>query len=97
MDNPNNSPCRQNQCCDFTDGEDPNWDDPLRDKGCCVPIPVRRDCLAPVLPLPQCGETNPIITYDPETEEFFALTTLFDSNCSAFTDNNGSPILSLIA
>lgn len=82
--------------CDWTDGDDPD-DDNLRDKGCCTPIPVKLTCLAPVLPLPQCGEVNPIITYDPETEEYFALTTLFDSNCSAITDSTGSPFLTLIA
>jgi hypothetical protein len=82
--------------CDWTDGEDP-LDELLRDKGCCAPPPVRRDCLAPVLPLPKCGETNPIITNNPETGQFAVLTTLFDSNCSAITDSNGSPFLTLIA
>ena len=82
--------------CDITDGDDPDNDD-LRDKGCCGPIPVKRTCVAPVLPVPDCDEEDPVITYDPETEEFFALTTLYDSNCSPITDSNGSPFLTLIA
>lgn len=85
-----------NHCCDITDGDDP-LDDVLRDKGCCTPIPVKRDCVAPVIPTPECDEADPVVIYDPDTEQFYVLTTIYDSNCSALIDSTGSSLLSLIA
>jgi hypothetical protein len=78
--------------CDFTDGAEP-----IADTGCCTPLPTRRDCGAPTLPTFACDEVEPIVAYDPETEEFAVLTTLYDSICSAITDSAASPILTLIA
>lgn len=89
-------PCHQKHCCDFTDSDDPD-DELLRDKGCCGPIPVKRDCLAPVLPVPECDEEDPVITYDPETEEFFALSIMYDNQCSPWwTTSVNDPWMALI-
>lgn len=85
------SPCCHN--CDFTDVSDL----PEQDTGCCTPLPVRIECGAPVLPTPDCDEQDPIVEYDPDTEEFTVLSTMYDQNCSALTDSTGSPLLSLIA
>lgn len=84
-----NSPCCHD-CTDFTD-------DPREDTGCCAPLPVRRECGAPVLPVPACDEVDPITNYDPETEQFTVLTILYDSECSALLDSTSSPLLSLVA
>lgn len=86
-----NHPCRH--CCDWTDGDEPD----VTDGGCCSPAPVRRDCRAPVLPTPDCDEAEPVVTYDPETEEFTVTTTMYDNECSALLDSDSSPLLSLIA
>ncbi len=83
------SPCHHD-CSDFTDN-------PLDDRGCCGPIPERRDCGAPVVPVPACDEEDPVIEFDEDTEEFFALGKLYDSNCSALTDSNGSILTALVA
>ncbi len=81
--------------CDHTD--EPDYDDPLHEKGCCTPIPDHRDCLAPVLPVPECDEEEPVMKYDAELDIYRVLTTLYDSTCSALLDSTGSPLLSLIA
>lgn len=83
------SPCCHD-CTDFAE-------DPTQDAGCCTPLPVRIECGPPALPVPDCDEEDPIVSYDPDTEEFTVLTTLYDSNCSALLDSLGSPLLSLIA
>lgn len=82
------SPCHHQ--CDWTD--EPTTDD----LGCCSPYPVRKSCEAPVIPVPNCGEEAPVVTYDEDTEEFIVTTTLYDENCSAILDSDGSPILTLI-
>jgi hypothetical protein len=77
-------------CTDFPEAEDTSL-------GCCAPIPVRITCEAPVLPTPACDEEDPEITYDEDTEEFFALGKLYDSECSALTDSTGSILTALVA
>lgn len=69
----------------------------LADAGCCSPAPTTRDCEAPTLPVPACTETGMVTTYDPDTETFTVLTTLYDSLCSALTDSTGSPLTTAIA
>jgi len=81
--------------CDFTDGDDPSEGSDLRDKGCCSPIPVKLDCLAPVIPGPECTDNDAELVPDPNTGEFLIWSTLFDQNCSAISDNNDSNILTL--
>jgi hypothetical protein len=83
------SPCCHD-CTDFTD-------DPRDDLGCCGPIPVRRECGAPVLPVPECDEQDPTVTYDEETEEFVITAKMYDSECSPLLDSTSSQLLSLIA
>jgi hypothetical protein len=78
--------------CDFTDG-----DDPTLETGCCAPMPVRRDCGAPELPVRECSETEPTITFDEETEEFVVTSELFDSTCSALLDSTGSTLFGKLA
>lgn len=73
--------------CDFTDGSEPQ-----DDTGCCTPLPVTIPCGAPVLPVPECDEEDPVVTFDEETEEFTVLTNLYDTLCSAITDSVGSVI-----
>lgn len=86
---------RENPCChpcDVTDCDDPN-EDALRDKGCCAPIPVKRTCLSPVLPVPECDEVPPEVVFDPETETFQLFSVLYDENCSAILDEDDSEII----
>lgn len=83
------SPCCHD-CTDFTD-------DPADDKGCCSPAPTRRTCEAPTLPVPECDAEPATIVYDPETEEFTAESTLYDSECSPLLDSNDSPLTALAA
>ena len=90
------NPCWDKRHCDTTDWDDPD-DELLHEKGCCTPIPVKRDCRAPVLPEQQCGEASPVLTYDPETGEYTATSTMYYKNCSAWLDKNNSPWLALIA
>lgn len=85
-------PCRALDCTDF-----PDLTDGAEDKGCCKPIPFRRTCEAPVLPRTECDEIDPTIEYDEETEEFFAVGIMYDSECSTLYDQSDSPLLSLIA
>lgn len=84
----------QNPCChdctDFPDHEDTHT-------GCCSPIPVRLTCEAPVLPVPECDEDDVEMVYDEDTEEFFAVGKLFDSECSVLTDSTGSILTGLVA
>jgi len=87
-------PCHHS--CDFTDGDDPSNDSPLKDKGCCTPIPVKIDCLAPVVPAFPCDEEDPEIAYDPETEEFSALSTMYTNQCSPWTTGSGDPWKAII-
>jgi hypothetical protein len=47
--------------------------------------------------VPACDEEDPEIIYDEDTEKFFALGKLYDSECSAITDSTGSIITTLIA
>lgn len=82
-------PCHHD-CSDFPDSED-------TDLGCCSPLPVRKTCEAPVLPVPECDAEPATITFDPETEEFTALSTLYDSECSALLDSTDSPLTALAA
>jgi hypothetical protein len=84
------SPCHHD-CSDFSDDEE------TRDHGCCSPIPIRRDCLRPVLPVPECDEEDATMEFDPETEEFFALGKLYDSTCSPLSDSTGSILTALVA
>lgn len=77
-------------CTDFPESEDTSL-------GCCAPIPVRLTCEAPILPVPACDEEDPEIIYDEETEEFFAVGRLYDSECSLLTDSTGSPLTALVA
>lgn len=80
------SPCHHD--CDWTDGDA----DVSDDLGCCSPLPVRITCEAPVLPTPECDAEPATIEYDPDTEQFTALSTLYDTFCSAITDSIGSII-----
>lgn len=85
----------ENPCChscDFTDG-----DNPQAELGCCAPIPVRRDCGAPVLPERACDEEAPTVEFDAETEEFIVTSKLYDSTCSALLDSTGSALYGLLA
>jgi hypothetical protein len=82
------NPCCHD-CTDFPETETP-------DAGCCTPIPVRRDCERPVVPVPACDEEAATIEYDEDTEEFFALGKLYDSNCSSLTDSTGSILTALV-
>jgi hypothetical protein len=50
-----------------------------------------------VLPVSECDEEDPEMIYDDETEEFFALSIMYDSTCSPLTDSTGSVLKSLIA
>lgn len=86
------NPCRHN--CDWTDGDD---DPEIHDHGCCAPIPVRRDCLRPVLPVAECDEGDAELEFDPETQEFFALGKLYDSDCSPLSDSTSSILTALVA
>jgi hypothetical protein len=83
------NPCCHD-CTDFDEYADTQT-------GCCAPIPVRLTCEAPVLPVPACDEEDPTIEYDPDTEEFFAVGKLYDSECSALTDSMGSILTGLVA
>lgn len=85
------NPCHQ--ACDWTDGDEPV----LADAGCCSPAAVRRDCEAPTIPTPECDEAAPVTEFDPVTEQFTVLTTLYDEQCSAILDDLGSPITTLLA
>jgi len=78
--------------CDWTDGDEPTTDD----LGCCSPYPIRKTCEAPEVRVPDCDEQDPVVSYDPETEEFTILTNLYDQNCSPITDQNSSIIQTLI-
>lgn len=69
----------------------------VTDSGCCSPYPLRKTCEAPVIPVPDCDEQNPVIVYDEETEEFFVTTIMFDSECSPLQDDGGSELLSIIS
>lgn len=80
--------------CDITDGDE---DPTIHDHGCCAPIPERRDCLRPVLPVPECDEEEGTVTFNEETEEFVVLGKLYDSECSPLTDSNGSILTALVA
>lgn len=82
-------PCHHD-CSDFSDADD-------TDLGCCEPLPVRITCEAPVLPTPECDAEPATIEYDPDTEEFTALSTLYDSECSALLDSDDSPLTALAA
>jgi hypothetical protein len=82
-----------NPCCrDCTD-----WPESDTDLGCCSPIPIRKTCEAPVLPTPACDEEDPEIIYDEDEELFYAVGKLYDSECSALTDSNGSILTALVA
>lgn len=84
----------RNPCChDCTDFEEPT----LEDKGCCTPMPVRRTCEAPALPVPECDEQDPVVEYDPETEKFTVLSVLYDENCSPILDEDDDPITTAIS
>lgn len=83
------SPCHHD-CSDFTD-------DPSEDLGCCGPIPVRKECGAPELPVPECDEEDATMEFDPETQEFMALGKLYDSNCSPLSDSTASVLTALVA
>jgi hypothetical protein len=85
------SPCHHS--CDWTDGDE----DVTDDLGCCSAMPIRRDCAAPTLPVPECDEEEAIVTYDEETEEFTVTAKMYDSECSPLLDSTGSQLLSLIA
>lgn len=76
------NPCQRAHECDWTDGDDPSDDSDLKDKGCCSPIPVKIDCLAPVIPAFECDEEEPEITADPETGKFLVTTIMYDNQCS---------------
>lgn len=85
------NPCRHD-CTDF-----PDLTDEAEDKGCCMPLPARRTCEAPILPVPECNELDPVVQYDEDTEEFIVVSQLFDSECSPLLDSSGSPLYGLIA
>jgi hypothetical protein len=85
------SPCHHH--CDWTDADQTD----LTDEGCCSPAPIRRNCNAPTLPVPECNEEDPVITFDDDSEEFTVITKLYDQNCSAITDQNGSIITTAIS
>lgn len=80
------SPCHHD--CDWTDGDA----DASEDLGCCDTLPVRITCEAPVLPVPECDEEPAEIVFDPNTDGFTVLANLYDTLCSAITDENGSII-----
>lgn len=83
----------RNPCChDCTDFDEPE----VADHGCCTPMPVRRTCEAPVLPTKECEEDEPVVEYDPDTERFTVVTILYDQECSPITDENDSPITTVI-
>jgi hypothetical protein len=46
--------------------------------------------------VPACDEEAATIEYDEDTEEFFALGKLYDSNCSSLTDSTGSILTALV-
>lgn len=69
----------------------------LTDEGQCFPYRTKRSCDAPTLPTNECDEADPIVEYDPETEEFTVLTILYDSNCSPISDSNASNLTTLVA
>lgn len=84
------NPCHHD--CDFTDG-----DDSEDDLGCCTPLPVRRDCGAPVLPVPECDEEGVVMTFDPDTETYTALSIMYDNQCSPWwTTSINDPWTALI-
>lgn len=84
------NPCHHD-CTDWTDG-----DDPSAMLGCCGPIPVRMGCEAPVLPVPECDEEDPVVTFDEDAQEFVVTTKLYDENCSVIRDENDDDILTQI-
>lgn len=59
-------------------------------------MPIRRDCEAPVIPVPECGEEDQEIEYDSDTESFSVWSTIYDQNCSPILDHNDTPIKGLI-
>jgi hypothetical protein len=83
------NPCCHD-CTDFPEEQDTQT-------GCCAPIPVRLTCEAPVLPVPACDEEDPEIIYDEDTEEFFAVGILYDSECSPLSDSAASTLTALVA
>lgn len=85
------NPCHHS--CDWTDGDEPA----IEDAGCCTPAPIRRDCAAPDVPVPECDEDQPEVVFDPDTEDFSVWSILYDENCSPILDENDSPIQTLIA
>lgn len=84
------NPC---SACDFTDGDSPE----VEESACCTPPPVKKLCGAPVLPVPDCDEVPPEVTYDPETETFSVVSILYDENCSTILDHNDDEITTLMS
>lgn len=84
--------CTAHDCTDF-----PDLTDEAEDKGCCMPLPFRRTCEAPILPVPNCNEEDPVVTYDEDGESFTVLGKLYDSECSPLVDQSFSQLLALIA
>lgn len=68
------------------------------DQGRCFPYREKRDCEAPVLPVPPCADEEYTTVYDPDsTPPFRVLATLRDENCEIITDENGDPIITTIS
>lgn len=67
------------------------------DQGHCFPYRTKIDCEAPVIPTPQCNNTDAYPVYTPgETPPFYVVATLFDQNCLPITDQDDAPILTII-
>jgi hypothetical protein len=85
-------------CCNPTTNSicGPFADPDVTDGGCSWPLGTLRDCEAPVLPTLNCNEAEPDIIFDADTGLFSVWSTLFDQLCSAITDQNNDPILTLM-
>ena len=83
------NPCHHD-CSDFPDPD-------VTDLGCCSAMPIRRDCEAPTIPNPDCDEADPIVSFDPDTEEFTVLSILYDENCSPISDSAASELTTIIS
>lgn len=68
------------------------------DNGQCFPYRTKRDCNAPVLPTPPCGDNDYYTVYDPSSPtKFKVVAKLLDSGCEPITDSNNNPILTTLS
>lgn len=66
------------------------WDRPdVTDKGKSYPYRTKISCEAPEIPVPECDEEEPTPVFDPETEEFSYVVTMYTPQCEPWQDSDG--------